>query len=248
MAEEEGWCAVSFDDYTADEAMREKYQSAYFQWREETAKLQEELKATHRELEYAVACIRQRDEENARLKQNAIAAQEQKEEALRSLESSQCARESIATALKEAQEERDNYCRWLREGSQNDLRRIQQILELEWELNYAVHCVTENEELWKELGGVKKQAAVGSHELYQHRVSAEQYAKEFAAMGAEIAALRRDRERLDWLDRSAGAVEYHDPDECAPYFEVSRYSGSNVGRGRILRDAIDAAIGGGANG
>ena len=51
---------MSLDDYTADQAMCEVRR----QWHEERAKLQEELKATQRELEYVSACSRLRDEEN----------------------------------------------------------------------------------------------------------------------------------------------------------------------------------------
>lgn len=54
---------MSFDDYTADQAMREVRR----QWHEERAKLQEGLRATQRELEYIAACSRQRNEENAEL-------------------------------------------------------------------------------------------------------------------------------------------------------------------------------------
>ena len=57
---------MSFDDYTADQ-WREKHEAARRQWHEERTKLQEELKATQRELEYVSACSRQRDEENASL-------------------------------------------------------------------------------------------------------------------------------------------------------------------------------------
>ena len=58
---------MSFDDYTADQ-WREKHEAARRQWHEERTNLQEELKATQRELEYVAARSRQRDEENAVLR------------------------------------------------------------------------------------------------------------------------------------------------------------------------------------
>ena len=58
---------MSFDDYTADQ-WREKHEAARRQWHEERTNLQEELKATQRELEYVAACGQNRDAENAALR------------------------------------------------------------------------------------------------------------------------------------------------------------------------------------
>lgn len=65
---------MSFDDYTADQ-WREKHEAARRQWHEETTKLQEELKATQRELEYVAACSQNRDAENASLAERLSAAE-----------------------------------------------------------------------------------------------------------------------------------------------------------------------------
>ena len=72
-----------------------------------------------------------------------------------SLESSRSAHAAVAAELKLVREERDNYAKWLNETGRREYQGIQENIELKWELNYAVHCVTENEELRKKLTRMK---------------------------------------------------------------------------------------------
>ena len=64
---------------------------------------------------------------------------------------------------------------------------------------------------------------------------------DLCAIARERDELRKDKERLDWLETNACSVEYNDPDECPAHFEVLGW-GRCMGECREhLRDAIDAA-------
>ena len=100
--------------------------------------------------------------------------------------------------------------------------------------------------LAKELAGVDElgyRAAV--EELYMDA------AKELAAAKAENAALRKDRERLDWLEAHVpthAIDQYVDKDDPANGFAIERFGKGGADAiflGVTLRAAIDSAMEGG---
>lgn len=114
-----------------------------------------------------------------RLEQSALAKQEEIAEvkdklvgAVLSLEHSQAAHDRVAADLKATKEERDNYAKWLNESGQANYQHIQQVLELEWELNYAAHCVTKNEELRKKLAHIENELRAVKEERDRARAEA----------------------------------------------------------------------------
>lgn len=97
---------------------------------------------------------------------------EERDAAQCSLESSQAAHDAVAAELKLVMEERNNYAHWLNESGHADYTNIQKVLELEWELNYAVHCVTKVEELWKKLTHIENELRAVKEERDRARAEA----------------------------------------------------------------------------